>query len=75
MLKSTYTKLEPEILRKHSYKDFNKESFLRGLQHWLNNIDNLAEFNDTFEAMLDHHPTIKQTKLRGNTKPKLLEKT
>ena len=75
MLKSTYTKLEPEILRKHSYKDFNKESFLRGLQHRLNNIDNLAEFNDTFEAMLDHYPTIKQTKLRGNTKPKLLEKT
>ena len=28
MLKSTYTKLEPKILRKRSYKDFNKESFL-----------------------------------------------
>ena len=31
MLKSTYTKLEPKILRKRSYKDFNKESFLRDL--------------------------------------------
>ena len=38
MLKSTYTKLEPKILRKRSYKDFNKESFLRDLQHGLNNI-------------------------------------
>ena len=28
MLKSTYTKLEPKILRNRSYKDFNKESFL-----------------------------------------------
>ena len=35
MLKSTYTKLEPKILRKRSYKDFNKESFLQDLQHGL----------------------------------------
>ena len=69
MLKSTYTKLEPKILRKRSYKDFNKESFLRDLQHGLNNIDNFAEFHDAFKAILDHHATIKQTKLRGNTKP------
>ena len=30
-LKSTYTKLEPKILRNRSYKDFNKESFLQDL--------------------------------------------
>ena len=69
MLKSTYTKLEPKILRKRSYKDFNKESFLRDSQNGLNNIDNFAEFNDAFKAILDHHATIQQTKLRGNTKP------
>ena len=69
MLKSTYTKLEPKILRKRSYKDFNKESFLRDLQHGLNNIGNFAEFNDEFKAILDHHAPIKQSKLRGNTKP------
>ena len=62
-LKSTYTKLEPKILRKRSYKDFNKESFLRNLQHVLNNIDNFAGFNDAFKTILDHHATIKQTKL------------
>ena len=64
-LESTYTKLEPKILRKRSYK----ESFLRDLQHGLNNIDNFAEFNDAFKEILDHHATIKQLKLRGNTKP------
>ena len=36
MLKSAYTKLEPNILRNHSCKDFNKESFLQDLQHgWI----------------------------------------
>ena len=69
MLKSTYAKLEPNILRKRSYKDFNKESFLRDLQHELTNIGNFAEFNDAFKAILDHHAAIKQPKLRGNTKP------
>ena len=71
MLKSTYTKLEPKIFRKRSYKDFNKESFLRGLQHVLNNIDNFAEFNDAFKAILDAHATIKQAKLCSNTKPNI----
>ena len=69
MLKSTYTKLEPKTLRKRSYKDFNKESFLWGFQHGLNNIHNFAEFHDAFKVILDHHATIKQTKLHGNTKP------
>ena len=69
MLKSTYTKLEPKILRKGFYKDFNKESFLRDLQHGLDNNDNFAEFNDAFKAILDDHVTIKKSKLRGNTKP------
>ena len=69
MLKSTYTKLELKILRNRSYKDFNKESFLQNLQLGLDNIGNFAEFNDEFKAILDHHAPIKQSKLRGNTKP------
>ena len=69
MQKSTYTKLESKMLGKLSYKDFNKESFLRDLQHRLNNIDNFTEFNDAFKVILDNHATIKQSKLRGNTKP------
>ena len=68
-LKSIYTKLEPKILRNRSYKDFNKESFLQDLQHGLDTIDNFAEFNDKFKAIFNHHASIKQSKLRGNTKP------
>ena len=68
-LKSTYTKLELKNLRNRSYKDFNKESFLQNLQLGLDNIGNFAEFNDEFKAILDHHAPIKQSKLRGNTKP------
>ena len=69
MLKFTYTQLEPKILRNRFNKDFNKESFLRDLQHGLNNAGNFAEFNDEFKAILDHHVPIKQSKLRDNTKP------
>ena len=71
MLKSTYAKLEPKILRNRSYKDFNKESFLQDLQHGLNNIGKFAEFNDEFKAILNHHAPIKQSKLRGHTKPRI----
>ena len=66
MLKSKYTKLELKVLRKRSYKDFNKESFLRDLQHGLNNIGNFTKFNDPFKALLDHHEPIKQSKLSCN---------
>ena len=59
ILKSTYTKLEPKILRNHSYKDFNKESFFQDLQYGLNNISKFAEFNDEFKAILNHHAHIK----------------
>ena len=69
MLKSTYGKSEPKHLRHRSYKDFNKESFLEDLQHGLNNNGKFAEFDDEFKAVLNHHVPIKQSKLRGNTKP------
>ena len=69
MLKPTYTNSEPKNFKKYSYKDFIKESFLGDLQHGLNSIGNFAEFNDAFKAILDHHATLKQSKLRGNTKP------
>ena len=68
MLKSTYVKLEPNILKNCSYKDFNEESFLQDLQHGLNNIGKFAEFNDEFKAILYHRAPIKQSTLR-ETKP------
>ena len=52
MLKSTYAKLETKFLRNRFYKNFNNESFLRDLQHVLNNNGKLAEFNDEFKAIL-----------------------
>ena len=73
MLKSTYVKLEPNILRNRSYKNVKKESFLQDLQLRLNNIGKFAEFNDEFKAILNHHAPIKQSKLRGNTKPDINE--
>ena len=60
MLKSTYTKLEPKILRNRSYKD---------LQHGLKSNGMFSDFNDDFKQILNHHAPIKQSKLRGNTKP------
>ena len=61
MLKSTYTKLETKILRNHSGKDFNKESFLQDLQHGLNNVGSFAEINDEFKTILNHYAPIKQS--------------
>ena len=68
MLKSTYAKLEPKILRKRFYKDFNKESFLKDLQQGLNNNGKFTEFNDKFKAILNHHSPTNQSNLGGNTK-------
>ena len=67
ILKSKCTVLEPKILRNSSYKDFNKESFL--LQYELKDNGKFGDFNDEFEEILNHHAPIKQSKLRGNTKP------
>ena len=43
MLKSTHTKLEPKILRNHSYEDFKKESLLQELRHELKNNGKFGE--------------------------------
>ena len=61
MLKSTYAKLEPKILRSLSCKDFNKESFPQDLQHGLNNVGSFAEINDEFKTILNHYAPIKQS--------------
>ena len=68
MLESTYIKLEQKILRNHSYKDFNKESFFQDLQHGLKNNGKLSDFNDELKQILNHHTPVKKSKLRGNTK-------
>ena len=44
-------KLETNILRTRSYKDFNKEFFLQDLQHGLNSYGKFTEFNDEFKVI------------------------
>ena len=51
------------------YKDFNKVSFLQGLQHGLNNNAKFDEFSDEFKTTLNYPASIKQSMLWGNTKP------
>ena len=62
MLKFTYAKLEPKILRSRFCKDFNKEFFLHDLQHGLNNNGQFAEFNDELKAILNYDTPIKESK-------------
>ena len=69
MLKSTYAKLEPKILRILSDKDVNEEYFLQAWQNGLNRFGKFAELNNEFNAILNHHAPIKRSKLRGNSKP------
>ena len=39
------------------------------MKHGLSNNGNYSDFNNEFKEILDHHAPIKQTKVRGNTKP------
>ena len=63
MLKSTYTKSEPTVVRKRQYKNCSKESFLKDLKFALSNDVIFSHFNNEFKDVLDHHVPIKQIKL------------
>ena len=65
MLKSTYTKSEPKILRKRKYTNFRKEPFRRDLKQVLKNDDNFSNFNDDFTNALDIY---KNNQASGNVK-------
>ena len=43
--KSTYTKLEPTVLRQQQYKSFSKESFLKDVKFGLSNDGIFSHFN------------------------------
>ena len=47
----------------HDYLNYNVS------QHGLNNNGKFAEIKDEFKVILNHYAPIKQSKLRGNTKP------
>ena len=77
MLKSTYTKLEPVVLKSRSYKGFSEDYFLNDLRLNLKTDGNFSNLNRDFNTVLDQHAPAKVTTLRGNTKPhvnKLLRK-
>ena len=59
MLKSTYTKSEPTVLRKRQYKNCSKESILKDLKFALSNDVIFSHFNNEFKDVLDHHVPIK----------------
>ena len=69
MLKSTYTKMEPKVLSKRSFKNFSEQSFLKDLIQGLSNTGNFSDFNNKFKNTLNNHAPIKSSKVRGNTKP------
>ena len=77
MLKSTYTKLGPVVLKSRSYKGFSEDYFLNDLRLNLKSDGNFSNLNRDFNTVLDQHAPAKVTTLRGNTKPhvnKLLRK-
>ena len=69
MLRSSYPKVEPKVLRKWHYKSFFKKSFLKDLKLGFSNDYIFNHFINEFKEILDHQVPIKQTKLPGNTKP------
>lgn len=62
MLKSTYRKSEPEILRKRKYTNFWEEPFRRGFKIGFKNDGNFSNINDNLAETLDNQAPVKITK-------------
>ena len=69
MLKSTYTKMEPKVLSKRCFKNFSEQSFLKDLKQGISNTNYFSDFNSEFKNTSNNHAPIKNSKIRGNTKP------
>ena len=68
MLKSTYTKMEPNVLSKRCFKNFSEQSFLQNLKQGLSNTGNFSDFNNEFKSTLNNYAPTETWKVRGNTK-------
>ena len=75
MLKATYQKLPPKVIRYRQWKHFNQDNFKfelsRGLQHnrSINNITDYFSFENIFDRTLSKHAPLKTKVLRGNNLP------
>ena len=69
MLKNTFCKLPPKIIRYRSYKTFNEQLFLDDLSTNLTDSDHYDNFQENFENILNTHAPFKEKTVRGNDKP------
>ena len=70
MLKSTYIRLPPKLIKYRSYRKFVKQDFINDLKYTLSNFDmDYDMFETIFESVLDGHAPIKSKVVRGNEKP------
>ena len=71
ILKSTYVKLPPKIIRYREYKNFHKEEFQRDLHTKLSETTyaDYQVLHSTIESVVQEHAPLKQRIVRGNDKP------
>ena len=70
ILKITYTKLPPKIIKYRDYKKFSETNFLTDLSNALSSIipENYNEFEGLVEEILDKYAPYKKAIVRGNNK-------
>ena len=71
ILKSTYVKLSPKIIRYREYKNFHKEEFQRDLHTKLSETiyTDYQVLHSTIKSVVQEHAPLKQRIVRGNEKP------
>ena len=70
MLKSTYVRLPPKLLRYRSYRKFVKKDYIDDLEYALGTFDiDYDMFESVIESVLDRHAPMKSKIIRGNEKP------
>ena len=69
MLKKTFPKAEPKLVRYRKYKTFNFECFKVSLENALGNcFANYDDFNQIFTLRLNQHTPKKKKWIGGNHK-------
>ena len=72
MLKTTFQKLAPKVVKYRKYKNFDINVFKNELSHYLHyNIVDYGHFEEIFTSILEKHAPMKTKFLRGNNQPHL----
>ena len=69
MFKMTFEKAQPKQINYRSFKRFNKEIFLNGIQTSIINISSYDSLENIFLKLLNKHAPIKQKTVCANDKP------